>query len=257
MTNKEIAVNNVEIKNDENTFKVEIKNEPETLIAAHNSNPEAHKNLIGKLIEKTQILSNIVNEIEDNIVLPSEIPTKLSNLENDMGFVSEETLIAALEKRNMVTLPQLNEKIEENKNELQNIININSNMVTNQIETLKNEFSEKIDPIKISSLVQQSTKYMVLKTTATLQSFTMPADGRLYIQGKSTVGGAWVRLARKTNTDVFTQGNIPLSGNYGTTSFFVKKDEIIEVSYYGCGQIILVFFYNNAWAQKTDESGEA
>ncbi len=253
MNNKEITINTIQTKDSSNIISAEIKDDTETLIAAHNSSRDAHKNTIGKLEERTQALSSIINEIEDNIVLPSEIPAKLSDLENDLNFVSEETLISALEKRNMVTLPQLNEKIEENTNEIKDLIDINSNQLTNKIETLKNELSNSCSPETISNLTRLSSSITGLVLTKTQERFTMPADGEIYFQALSYNAPAWVRLSNTTNTDLFRQGNISVAGNYGTITLQVAKGDIIEASYINCTPKVFAFIYNRATAPKESE----
>ena len=101
---------------DNNTISVELTNKNEFLLAAHNSNKDAHQNIVQEIMGKINMLNSTIYELEDNMEAMSDIPSKLSELQNDTNFVSEQTLINAINIRGLINEEQLNKIVKHLKN---------------------------------------------------------------------------------------------------------------------------------------------
>ncbi len=97
---------------DNNTISVELTNKNEFLLAAHNSNKDAHQNIVQEIMEKINMLNSTIYELKDNMEAMSDIPSKLSELQNDTNFVSEQTLINAINTRGLINEEQLNKIVK-------------------------------------------------------------------------------------------------------------------------------------------------
>jgi len=208
---------------------VEIDNSFEVLLNAHNSSPEAHGNLLGTLLEKTDALTGAVSELEENMVLSTNIPTKLSQFENDINLVSEETLIQALEKRQIVNLTTLEGKLSKSEETLQNAIDTNNNTLTTKIINLENNLASAANPAAICSYAVPGAKSISLALPSDQQTITMPADGLLWINMRCLTSNAGsVILWRESS------GSGPTLRTTGTnthvaTEILVAKGENVTV----------------------------
>ena len=67
-----------------------------------------NKNIVQEIMEKINMLNSTIYELKDNMEAMSDIPSKLSELQNDTNFVSEQTLINAINTRGLINEEQLN-----------------------------------------------------------------------------------------------------------------------------------------------------
>lgn len=107
---------------DNNTISVELTNKNEFLLAAHNSNKDAHQNIVQEIMGKINMLNSTIYELEDNMEAMSDIPSKLSELQNDTNFVSEQTLINAINIRGLINEEQLNKIVKTLEESLKNYV---------------------------------------------------------------------------------------------------------------------------------------
>ncbi len=236
-------------------IQVKINDLPEVLLAAHNSNPNAHKNLLGKLIEKTEALTIAVDELQDNLVLADDVPTKISELENDLNFVSEESLVEALEKRQIVNLETLKENLDNRDSVIQNNITLNVNTLSSRIEEIETNIAFATDPETISSYSMPSDKYIALTAGASGASYTMPANGMIYCLVKCNATNAWFNVKRSL-TGSRHQIPIGVVNSHAAVEMPVSKGEIIEITYTSSTIATLGFLYLNGNAPKDEDGGE-
>lgn len=78
--NNDIEIKNIEIKEENDTIQVEITNETEALIAAHNANPDAHSSITKKVTGEIEALQGQINELEENMVSNLNLPTNFQTL---------------------------------------------------------------------------------------------------------------------------------------------------------------------------------
>ena len=68
------------------------------------------------------MLNSTIYELEDNMEAMSDIPSKLSELQNDTNFVSEQTLINAINIRGLINEEQLNKIVKTLEESLKNYV---------------------------------------------------------------------------------------------------------------------------------------
>ncbi len=236
-------------------INVQIKYLPEVLLAAHNSNPEAHKNLLGELINKTEVLTAAVDELQDNLVLASDVPTKTSDLENDSGFVSEESLVEALEIRQIVNLDTLNQSLNNRDSIIQNNITLNTNTLSSRIDEIETNMAFATDPETLSGYSMPSGKYIALTAGTSGASYTMPANGMIYCLVKCNATNAWFNVKRSL-TGSRHQIPIGVVNSHAAVEMPVSKGEIIEITYTSSTIATLGFLYLNGSAPKDENEGE-
>ncbi len=249
--------NNIEIKSIEikdgcnnNAIFVEIKNDAEYLIAAHNASKEAHHGIVQELEGKINALNGTINEIEDNMVSNSNLPQKLSELENDMNFVSESTLIQAIETRGLINNTTLNEK-EANIN---NLITTNTNTLNTKIENLKQKVIDLTDPEIITTMCMPSEKQVIYISSFTTGefNFVMPANGVLAVGGraKSDVG---MMTATRVSANTEQAVTVYPKDHIGSFEMLVNKNETVRIWTQNFYISHVKFSYLNGVAPKDEE----
>lgn len=176
-------MSNIEITNieafKENMFEAKITNTEEAYIEAHNISTEAHANLIKPLEEAFETLKSI----EENMVKSEDIPTKISELENDSNYVSEESLVNSLELRELVNKETLEKKLEDLNEELttsvsnldvkvtNNWTNFNTNKANIDADNFSQDGRENLTKLSIPNWAANSVE--ISHNTI----FTAPYDG--------------------------------------------------------------------------------
>jgi len=95
-----------------NEISIKLTNENEYLIAAHNLDKTAHGNVFKEINNKINLLQSSLYELEDNVSFTPEIPSKLSSFQNDIDFVTKETMLNALKIRGFVNGEELNNAVQ-------------------------------------------------------------------------------------------------------------------------------------------------
>lgn len=253
---KDIEITSIEIKEEisSNAINVEIINEPEVLIAAHNANPTAHNALIEKVEGKIAALNGTINELEENMALSINLPTKISDLENDIPFVSEQTLISAIETRGLIN----NTTLAQKETEIKNLIDINNNIYNTKFENITTKIKDATNPILITNYCVPSTKRIALITAHTSQALTltMPANGIFHCIGQAT-GANGLFVLTRLDVAMDQTALIASSGHYGTLEILVRKGEKIKISPTRCTIHDITFYYLGGNAPKDNEEETA
>ncbi len=248
--NNDIEIKSIETKETNNLISVEIKDETEFLIAAHNTDMEAHNTLIKETEAKINALNGTINEIEDNMVSISNLPKKLSDLENDTNFVSEETLINAIETRGLINNTTLN----ETEAKINNLITTGDNALNTKIENLKTNVANATDPSFITSLCMPSNEQIILIPSPTTGEyyFTMPADGVLHARGRARTE-VGILIVTRTATDTQRMLTVTPKDHPGSFELLVNKDEVMKVWTQNFTIDIVKFSYLNGTVPETEE----
>lgn len=257
----DIKLQNINTKNDKNTFTVNIKNSNEIMLEAHNTNKEAHKNILNEIINKTEALMSTINELEENIVLPSDIPTKISNLENDLNFVSETTMADALEKRQVVNLGTLNEKITQTTSEIQAAINERITEINTRLDEMGGgqTGSGALDTETISSQGLISLTAIIPISPTNGLEYVAPANGVIVGDFTGSATNSYLTITRNDSASYYPGQSCYMytKGYTQKIEMYVNKNETIQMDWENGKFEYVGFHYLNGSAPKDEQSEEA
>lgn len=254
MNNENIEIKSIEIKeNNNNAISVEITDNTEYLIAAHNASNEAHNSIVQELEGKINALNGTINELEDTMVSTSNLPQKLSDLTNDTNFVSESTLIQALETRGLIN----NTTLDEKETTINNLITEKSNTLNTKIENLDQRVANLTDPEAITTMCMPSQSSILFVSSFMTGKFyfTMPANGVLGVGGHANVNGAALVVTR---VDAVTEqiAAVDTKDNIASIELLVNKGEVVMVHAETFTLSHVKFSYLNGVVPEDDEEEE-
>lgn len=242
MNNNDIKVEEIKAGNTPNeTISVEIKDEAGLLIEAHNSSSLSHKNIFDSMKEKMDGLFSSVNELKENVPKKSDMPKKVSDLQNDLGFMNEENLSNAVRIMGLINGETFQNEVNNIKNEVQNNLQMSSNTIFNEINGVEAKIPDYKTIVNIST---RSEKLIFLTPPANEGTITVPENGILYWEGVSANYGWFSAIDASNDIARFRMNHIYPEQTLGN-EFQVKKGDIIKFMYGEFRFDFLIFFYMN------------
>lgn len=236
------------------TISVEIKDEAKLLIEAHDASPLAHKGILDSIKDKVDEVVSSVQDLEENMASISDMPKKVSDLENDLGFMNEERLASAVEIMGLVNGSQFESKINEVKTELQNNTIMSSNAILAEVHNVESKIP---DADAIMNCMSKSTKYINMTPPNDGGTVTMPANGILYVMGtNSSSSNGWFYIvdAEKNHSRIDINYIHPTQTR--GMEIPVRKGEVIQINYGLFIPKLVMFCYLKGSLPKEEEGGE-